>query len=128
MEEMKELNANEMENVSGGVWRTVDTGIEGLNAALRSERNAGGHGYGPGRLRSRIRTQFRGGNGKRQNRMDCRLHCRTAPLNSALKGNNSARNSTRGVLFFRKGIRRSQAFSVSVVSRAFPRLYHLSGL
>ena len=33
---MKELNLNEMEQVSGGVWRTVNTGVEGLNAALRN--------------------------------------------------------------------------------------------
>ena len=33
---MKELNLNEMEQVSGGVWRIVNTGVEGLNAALRN--------------------------------------------------------------------------------------------
>ena len=32
---MKELNLNEMEQVNGGVWRTVNTGVDGLNAALR---------------------------------------------------------------------------------------------
>lgn len=33
---MKELNLNELEQVSGGVWRTVNTGVEGLNAKLRN--------------------------------------------------------------------------------------------
>ena len=36
MEEMKELKPDEMENISGGVWRTVNTGVSGLNAALRN--------------------------------------------------------------------------------------------
>ncbi len=36
MEEMRELRTEEMENVTGGVWRTVNTGIPDLNAALRS--------------------------------------------------------------------------------------------
>ena len=36
MEEKKELNPSEMENVTGGVWRTVNTGVSGLKAALRS--------------------------------------------------------------------------------------------
>ena len=33
---MKELNLNQMEQVKGGVWRTVNTGVSGLNAALRN--------------------------------------------------------------------------------------------
>ena len=37
MENMQELNLNQMEMVSGGAWRTVNTGVEGLNAALRAE-------------------------------------------------------------------------------------------
>lgn len=32
---MSELNPNQMEQVTGGVWRTVNTGVSGLNAALR---------------------------------------------------------------------------------------------
>jgi uncharacterized protein YraI len=32
---MSELNLNQMEQVTGGVWRTVNTGVSGLNAALR---------------------------------------------------------------------------------------------
>ena len=35
MKEMTELNINEMENVVGGVWHTVNTGIQGLDAAMR---------------------------------------------------------------------------------------------
>ena len=35
MENTRELNQDEMEQVSGGVWRTVNTGVSGLNAALR---------------------------------------------------------------------------------------------
>lgn len=35
MADMKEMNVNEMEQVTGGVWRTVNTGVSGLNAALR---------------------------------------------------------------------------------------------
>ena len=35
MENMTELNLKDMEKVSGGVWRTVNTGVSGLNAALR---------------------------------------------------------------------------------------------
>lgn len=34
---MNELNLNDMEKVSGGVNRTVNTGVDGLNAALRAE-------------------------------------------------------------------------------------------
>ena len=37
MEERKELGMEEMEKASGGVWRTVNTGIEGMDAALRAE-------------------------------------------------------------------------------------------
>ena len=32
---MSELNLHQMEKVTGGVWRTVNTGVSGLNAALR---------------------------------------------------------------------------------------------
>ena len=32
---MSELNLHQMEQVTGGVWRTVNTGVSGLNAALR---------------------------------------------------------------------------------------------
>ena len=35
--EMKELNLEDLNQVSGGVWRTVNTGIPGVNAALRAE-------------------------------------------------------------------------------------------
>ena len=34
---MKELGLDEMYKVAGGVWRTVNTGISGLDAALREE-------------------------------------------------------------------------------------------
>lgn len=34
---MKELGLDEMDKVAGGVWRTVNTGISGLDAALREE-------------------------------------------------------------------------------------------
>ena len=34
---MNELNLNDMEKVNGGVGRTVNTGVQGLNAALRLE-------------------------------------------------------------------------------------------
>ena len=37
MSEKKELNLNEMEQVTGGVWRTVNTGVQNLNAALRQD-------------------------------------------------------------------------------------------
>ncbi len=37
MENMnRELAMEEMEQVTGGVWRTVNTGVSGLDAALRS--------------------------------------------------------------------------------------------
>lgn len=36
MGNMQELNLSDMEQVTGGVKRTVDTGIDGLNAAIRS--------------------------------------------------------------------------------------------
>ena len=36
-ETMKELNLDQLEQVQGGVWRTVNTGVKGLNAALRAE-------------------------------------------------------------------------------------------
>lgn len=32
---MNELCLHQMEQVTGGVWRTVNTGVSGLNAALR---------------------------------------------------------------------------------------------
>ena len=35
MEKTRELRPEEMENVTGGVWRTINTGVNGLNAALR---------------------------------------------------------------------------------------------
>lgn len=41
MEEMRKLKPDEMENISGGVWRTVDTGVSGLNAALRNGPSKG---------------------------------------------------------------------------------------
>ena len=34
---MKELNMNEMEQVIGGIMRTVNTGVSGLDAALRAD-------------------------------------------------------------------------------------------
>ena len=37
MEDMRELSAKELDNVVGGVCRTVNTGVQGLNAALRAE-------------------------------------------------------------------------------------------
>ena len=33
---MSELNLNQMKQVTGGVWRMVNTGVSGLNAALRN--------------------------------------------------------------------------------------------
>ena len=33
---MSEMNLNEMEQVTGGVWRTVNTGVPRLNAKLRN--------------------------------------------------------------------------------------------
>ena len=33
---MSELNLNQMRQVTGGVWRMVNTGVSGLNAALRN--------------------------------------------------------------------------------------------
>lgn len=36
MENKRELEPNEMEQVTGGVWRTVNTGVSGLKAALRA--------------------------------------------------------------------------------------------
>ena len=41
MEGRRELSMNEAEQVTGGVWRTVDTGIAGLDAALRAEPRKG---------------------------------------------------------------------------------------
>ena len=41
MDPMKELSLDEMNQVSGGVYRTVDTGKEGLNAAVRSGPSKG---------------------------------------------------------------------------------------
>jgi len=35
MDNIRELKPDEMEQVTGGVWRTVNTGVSGLNAALR---------------------------------------------------------------------------------------------
>jgi len=37
MEKMNELNMDELEKVTGGVWRTVNTGVSGLDAAMRAE-------------------------------------------------------------------------------------------
>ena len=37
VENKRELSMNEMEKVSGGVQRTVNTGVDGLDAALRAE-------------------------------------------------------------------------------------------
>ena len=42
---MSELNLKQMEQVTGGVWRTVNTGVSGLNAALRN---------GPGKQNKQI--------------------------------------------------------------------------
>ena len=39
--EKRELNLNEMAQVTGGVQRTVNTGVAGLNAALRAEASKG---------------------------------------------------------------------------------------
>ena len=36
MENMNELDFNEMTQVAGGVWHTVNTGISGVDAALRA--------------------------------------------------------------------------------------------
>lgn len=41
MENRKELSMNEAELVTGGVWHTVNTGVDGLDAALRSEPKKG---------------------------------------------------------------------------------------
>ena len=37
MENMKELNLESMEQVTGGVQRIINTGKEGLNAAIRAD-------------------------------------------------------------------------------------------
>ena len=37
MDQMNELNMEQMEQVSGGTWHTVNTGVSGLDAALRAE-------------------------------------------------------------------------------------------
>jgi len=37
MDQRKELNLEDMEQISGGVMRTVNTGVTGLDAALRAE-------------------------------------------------------------------------------------------
>ncbi len=37
MDIQRELGMEEMDQVSGGVWRTVNTGIEGMDAAFRAE-------------------------------------------------------------------------------------------
>ena len=37
MENNHELSMDEMSQVSGGVWHTVNTGVSGLDAALRAE-------------------------------------------------------------------------------------------
>ena len=37
----RELNLNEMAQVTGGVHRTVNTGVSGLNAALRADASKG---------------------------------------------------------------------------------------
>ena len=41
MADMRELNMNEMEQATGGVYRTVNTGVPGLNAAVRSGPSKG---------------------------------------------------------------------------------------
>ena len=41
MKEKRALNPDEIENVTGGVWRTVNTGVSGLNAALRNGPSKG---------------------------------------------------------------------------------------
>ena len=37
MDNMMELNLDQMEMVSGGTWKNVNTGVADLNAALRAE-------------------------------------------------------------------------------------------
>ena len=37
MDNKKELNMEEMNKVAGGVWREINTGVSGLDAALRAE-------------------------------------------------------------------------------------------
>ncbi len=37
MEDKKELNLDEMETIQGGVQRTVNTGIQGVHAAIRAK-------------------------------------------------------------------------------------------
>ena len=37
MESIHELDLDQMEKVSGGTWKEVNTGVSGLNAALRAE-------------------------------------------------------------------------------------------
>ncbi len=41
----RELNMEELDQVAGGTWRTVNTGVPGLDAAVRS-----GHGKGYGQI------------------------------------------------------------------------------
>ena len=58
---MSELNLNQMEQVTGGVWRTVNTGVSGLNAALR---------IGPGKNTKQI-ASLPNGTGRYRNRPGC---------------------------------------------------------
>ena len=47
MAEMKrELNLDEMDRVNGGTWRTVNTGIAGLDAAFRESSSKGSRQIG----------------------------------------------------------------------------------
>ncbi len=53
MSEIKrELSLNDMEQVSGGIWHTVNTGASGLDAALRAEprKNSRQIGHIPNRI------------------------------------------------------------------------------
>ena len=36
-DKLNELKIDELEQVTGGVWRTVNTGVAGLDAAVRAE-------------------------------------------------------------------------------------------
>ena len=84
---MKELNLNEMEQVSGGVLRTIDTGVEGLNAKLRNGPSMKGtkqiaslpNGTLVDTLTG-IRTEFCRGDRERADWMDRSIHCRTAAV------------------------------------------------
>ena len=45
MENRRELGMDELEQVTGGVVRTVDTGIKDLNAAIRQGAGTGYHQF-----------------------------------------------------------------------------------